>query len=83
MLEEYLISGPGQLFLSDFRSAELELCSLQGSRALSLSLSPPYGLTPCSSSRKVGADFTPSRRGSVFSVHLVGGGSFCPGAAHA
>ena len=34
-----MISSPGQRFLSDFRSAELELCSLQGSDALSVSLS--------------------------------------------
>ena len=46
MLEGCLISSPGQRFLSAFRSAELELCSLQGSNALSVSLSQSWWLHP-------------------------------------
>lgn len=41
-----MISSPGQRFLSAFRSAELELCSLQGSNALSVSLSQSWWLHP-------------------------------------
>ena len=41
-----MISSPGQRFLSAFRSPELELCSLQGSNALSVSLSQSWWLHP-------------------------------------
>ena len=71
MLEGCLISSPGQRFLSAFRSAELELCSLQGSNALSVSLSQSWCCI---------LTIPPTRPWSryLFSDCCLGGGSFCP-----
>lgn len=64
----------GSSFVSDFRSSELELCSLQGSDALSVSLSRSYQQNPHYSSRKGGPDLLPPWSRLLFSEQLVSGG---------
>lgn len=64
----------GSPFVSDFRGSELELCSLQGSDALSVSLSKSYRQNPHYSSRKGGTDVVPPWSRLLFSEQLVSGG---------